>query len=296
MSTVAIAAVLPNNSNMEGSASDQERDAESGVLVQKLTKIEEEFANLKILKYEQKLQVINDDIRMLGEGTLQAYMDKVTALKAEKDQANRVADMMRKYRLESIAHIQAFEKKACENENLSKKKRIYDGRIQRLLSLKRKLEAEHQVNELLEAEIMAHNRRVGTKKATKRTAGQIAGQKRRKLATVSWPYIVYELRENEIQEDLIAIKRALKGHGGKKKVTKERVVDVSADNGQLVCGGVVFKTGCRVKATVKDTSYVATLVDVHQTEIFVNRIDGNRRTRINLTQLRQGKIRLEPVF
>ncbi|KNC75856.1 hypothetical protein SARC_11626 [Sphaeroforma arctica JP610] len=126
-----------------------------------------------------------------------------------------------------------------------------------------------------------------------------ADHKRRRLAIVQWPYVVYELTEAEITEDILAIKRALKAStGSKKKQTKDRVagVDVSVERGELTYSGTTYPKGAVVRVSIKDVSYNAVLTDINQTEIHVNRTETNgKRAKINITQLRQGKTRLEMV-
>ena len=46
-----------------------------------------------------------------------------------------------------------------------------------------------------------------TAKARRPSEQQKAAEKRRKVQLVEWPFIIYQLRDAEIQEDLAAMKR-----------------------------------------------------------------------------------------
>ncbi|KNC79262.1 hypothetical protein SARC_08335 [Sphaeroforma arctica JP610] len=150
---------------------DQDSEMESQVIVQNMYEIEEEFSQLKNLKYKQKLEQIENDIGLLEAGTLDVYVQKVAQLQKDKEATDKVAEISRDYRLQSIAHMVAFEKRTCENEYKLTRKKLYKARVNKLESRKRKLEEEHTQNAAIEAEIIAHNRRVGKQKLEKKNKG-----------------------------------------------------------------------------------------------------------------------------
>lgn len=155
------------------------------------------------------------------------YLSRIAALEAEKKQRVETLGLYARLQLESLETSVHWETLLADRMLEAQRKDLGVKLMDALVERKRKLERLHRQSEEVEAEL--HERRqqraLAAAKPVKRGAAQALGpymsghgppevakseRKKFKAMLVEWPFIIYQLRDTEIQEDLAAIKRAVK--------------------------------------------------------------------------------------
>jgi breast cancer metastasis-suppressor 1 and related proteins len=127
-------------------------------------------------------------------GPLQALSDRMNARK-------EVAEILKKYRLENIRHKFESEEQAAKQNHESEKQIAVDKLHEELHDKIRRLEEDsHNVDILM------------SNWGTNVRSSKVRGPGRKKPVTVTGPYIVYMLQEDEIMEDWTLIRKALKNN------------------------------------------------------------------------------------
>lgn len=157
--------------------------------VREMCKIEASFCDVKTLYYDERIQQVDTDLTAVE--TSSGYVEKVERLKHERQQVIKMNRYMRKLKISQINVILTAEKFANQ-QNSNNEKDILIGRFNtKLDKLQRNLENDREDAELVtvcnkERKVMCSN-----------------------PVQVNGPYIVYMLREADIIQDCIAIKRAI---------------------------------------------------------------------------------------
>jgi breast cancer metastasis-suppressor 1-like protein len=127
-------------------------------------------------------------------GPLQALADRMNARK-------EVAEILKKYRLENIRHKFESEEQAARQNYESEKQIAVDKLYEELNEKIRSLQEDKDSVDISWADWGSNVR-----------SSKVRGPGRKKPVTVTGPYIVYMLREEEIMEDWTLIRKALKGN------------------------------------------------------------------------------------
>jgi breast cancer metastasis-suppressor 1 and related proteins len=110
-----------------------------------------------------------------------------------------VADILKKYRMENIKHKFESEEQAARQHFESEKSLAMDNLYDELMEKIRRLEEDRHNVDISWADW-------GTSIRT----NKVRGPGRKKAVTVTGPYIVYQLRDEDILEDWTVIRKALK--------------------------------------------------------------------------------------
>lgn len=127
-------------------------------------------------------------------GPLQALADRMNARK-------EVAEILKKYRLENIRHKYESEEQAARQNYESEKQLAVDKLYEELNEKIRRLEEDSHNVDISWADWGSNAR-----------SSKVRGPGRKKPVTVTGPYIVYMLHEEDIIEDWTTIRKALKGN------------------------------------------------------------------------------------
>lgn len=125
-------------------------------------------------------------------GPLQSLADRMNARK-------EVAEILKKYRLENIRHKYESEEQAARQNYESEKQIGIDKLFEELNDKIRRLEEDSHNVDISWADWGSNVR-----------SSKVRGPGRKKPVTVTGPYIVYMLREEEIMEDWTLIRKAIK--------------------------------------------------------------------------------------
>lgn len=127
-------------------------------------------------------------------GPLQALSDRMNARK-------EVAEILKKYRLENIRNKYESEEQASRQNYESEKQITVDRLYEEINEKIRRLEEDSHNVDIMMSDWGSTVR-----------PSKVRGPGRKKPVTVTGPYIVYMLREEEIMDDWTAIRKALKNN------------------------------------------------------------------------------------
>ncbi|EAA08119.3 breast cancer metastasis-suppressor 1-like protein [Anopheles arabiensis] len=164
-----------------------------------LTSLEKQFAILKEQLYKERMVQVDHKLQQIRGGRLQDYFVPLQQLQTNMDSRKEVAEVMKKYRVNNVKNKYEGELQACYQHFESEKNLAIDAISDELMEKVRRLEEDRHNVDISWADW-------GT---STRTA-KVRGPGRKKAVTVSGPYIVYMLREEEILDDWTAIRKALK--------------------------------------------------------------------------------------
>jgi breast cancer metastasis-suppressor 1 and related proteins len=140
-------------------------------------------------------------------GPLQSLADRMNARK-------EVAEILKKYRLENIRHKFESEEQAARQNYESEKQIAVDKLFEELNEKIRRLEEDSHNVDISWADWGTN---VGR-------SSKVRGPGRKKPVTVTGPYIVYMLREEEIMEDWTLIRKAVKGSRAHQQQARANVI------------------------------------------------------------------------
>uniref|UniRef100_A0A182J0Y0 Breast cancer metastasis-suppressor 1-like protein-A n=1 Tax=Anopheles atroparvus TaxID=41427 RepID=A0A182J0Y0_ANOAO len=179
--------------------SEGECDRRRASCLENLTNLEKQFTILKEQLYKERMNQVDNQLVEIRSGRSEEYLAPMQRLTDNMNTRKEVAKVLKKYRNDNIQNkfdgeYQATYQHFDSEQNLSK-----DAISDELMEKIRRLEEDRHNVDISWADW-------GT--AT-RTA-KVRGPGRKKAVTVSGPYIVYMLREEEILEDWTSIRKALK--------------------------------------------------------------------------------------
>uniref|UniRef100_A0A182PH67 Breast cancer metastasis-suppressor 1-like protein-A n=1 Tax=Anopheles epiroticus TaxID=199890 RepID=A0A182PH67_9DIPT len=164
-----------------------------------LTSLEKQFAILKEQLYKERMVQVDHKLQQIRSGRLQDYYVPLQHLQANMDSRKEVSEVMKRYRMNNVKNKFEGELQACYQHFASEQNLAIDAISDELMEKVRRLEEDRHNVDISWADW-------GT---STRTA-KVRGPGRKKAVTVSGPYIVYMLRDEEILEDWTAIRKALK--------------------------------------------------------------------------------------
>lgn len=135
----------------------------------------------------------------IENGSSKEYLGPLQELADRMNSRKEVAEILKRLRLENIRHKFQSEEQAATQHYESEKQLAVDRLYDELNEKIRRLEED------------SHNVDISwTNWESNARSSKVRGPGRKKPVTVSGPYIVYMLREDEIMEDWTLIKKSLK--------------------------------------------------------------------------------------
>jgi breast cancer metastasis-suppressor 1 and related proteins len=150
--------------------------------------------------YRERINQVDQQLSEVRVGRSEQYLEPLQQLNDNMNTRKEVADILKKYRMENINHKFESEEQAAQQHFESEKKLAMDNLYDELMEKIRRLEEDRHNVDISWADW-------GT---SIRTNKAVRGPGRKKAVTVSGPYIVYMLRDEDILEDWTAIRKALK--------------------------------------------------------------------------------------
>eukprot|EP01135_Chromosphaera_perkinsii_P001901 Nk52_evm50s212 gene=Nk52_evmTU50s212 len=209
-SQLTIENTADNVSSPGGDSSEEDSldgDEKRREALEKMAEIEKEFAELKETLYHEKMAQLTKEIDEIGRGEHPGVHEDIKELKNAREERLRQAELYRQYQIANINHFFESEKQEVDREYDEKRKTIQDQKLQDLIEKRSKLEEEKDTLDL-SGDIGTEARGAVTRKLRRRNDG-VSDAKRKKIPAVSAPHIVYNLKEEEILEDLYAIKKTV---------------------------------------------------------------------------------------
>ncbi|XP_037935924.1 breast cancer metastasis-suppressor 1-like protein [Teleopsis dalmanni] len=164
-----------------------------------IANLECQFQTLREQYYLERIKQLEQQLNAVRNGTSEEYLQPLNELEKVLHNRVEVADVQRKLRLENIEHKYHSELQAAQQNFESEKKLAYDQIHDDLMDKIRRLEEDRHNVDISWADW-------GTDKRT----SKVRGPGRKKAVTVTGPYIVYMLHEEDIIEDWTAIRKATK--------------------------------------------------------------------------------------
>eukprot|EP00126_Sphaerothecum_destruens_P013076 Sdes_comp22369_c0_seq1m20843 len=328
--------VMDNSETMSlcgsGSEMDDSTDKKRQEALDKMAVIEKEFAELKERLYHEKLTQISMELDQIENSCHPGLLAEALELDQSREVRIRQAELYRKYQMENVNNLYHSEKMEAEHEYQQRKKSLHDSKYQDLIEKKKKLEEEKETLDLT-GEVGAGGaneaRQTVTRKLRRRNdgAGDASGAngKKRKVATVEAPHIVYNLAEEEILDDLFALRVTtnLGGKGAKNRNahlqnhhqqnaklknnlnSASPVSENSAnftdphnayfEEGKLFYEKRLFQRGDQIYIENKESGrYSGVITAINTGEVWVRRSDGSK-TKLYISQLRLGKYTVKHV-
>lgn len=171
-----------------------------------MTELENQFSLLKEQLYEERMEEVDVRLCEVRSERGDDYIDPLEELTLAYHTRGEVNSILRDCRMENLRHMYDAEILAAKQNLQSEKVILYDSIKSDLEEKIHRLEEDRNnvdISSDLWLEPAAPRGRRG------RGQGDAAGDGRKKAVTVSGPYIVYMLREDDILEDWTLIKKAM---------------------------------------------------------------------------------------
>jgi breast cancer metastasis-suppressor 1-like protein len=144
---------------------------------------------------------VDTQLHEIENGMSQEYLGPLQALADRMNARKEVAEILKKYRLENIRHKFESEEQAAKQNYESEKQMAVDRLLDELNEKIRRLEEDSHNADICWADFETNSK-----------SNKVRGPGRKKPVTVSGPYIVYMLRDEEILADYAEIRKVLKGN------------------------------------------------------------------------------------
>ncbi|XP_017466954.1 PREDICTED: breast cancer metastasis-suppressor 1-like protein [Rhagoletis zephyria] len=167
--------------------------------VEDLASLELQFDQLRELYYQERNKQNEQQIADVRSGRSEEYLIPLRELDKAFRNRVEVADKLRKFRLENIEHKYQSEEQAALQHFESEKQLLLDQMEEEIIEKIRRLEEDRNNVDISWSDW-----------AVDRRASKVRGPGRKKAVTVTGPYIVYMLRDEDIMEDWTTIRKALK--------------------------------------------------------------------------------------
>ncbi|KFB53078.1 breast cancer metastasis-suppressor 1 [Anopheles sinensis] len=179
--------------------SEGECDRRRASCLENLSNLEKQFSILKEQLYKERINQLDYKLQEIRSGRSEEYINPMNGLLEVMNCRKEVAKVLKRYRNDNIQNKFDGEVQAAYQHFDSEKNLTVDVISEELMDKVRRLEEDRHNVDISWADW-------GT---STRTA-KVRGPGRKKAVTVSGPYIVYMLREEEILEDWTSIRKALK--------------------------------------------------------------------------------------
>lgn len=176
-----------------------EIDRRRSEYIENLAQLETQFTILREQYYRERYNQIEFQLSEVRNNRSDEYLQPLKQL--DKNYRNRieVAEILRRFRIDNIEHKFLSEEQAARQNFESEKQLAMDQMYEELMEKIRRLEEDRHNVDISWADW-------GTDKRT----SKVRGPGRKKAVTVSGPYIVYMLQDEDILEDWKTIRKSLK--------------------------------------------------------------------------------------
>ncbi|XP_063321366.1 breast cancer metastasis-suppressor 1 [Pelmatolapia mariae] len=196
---------------------DEDCERRRGECLDEMMDLEKQFQELKEKLFRERLNQVKVKLDEVLTGKAGEYREPLAALQNSMQIRTQVAGVYRELCLQVIKHKHECEVQGARQHLESERTLLFDAMKGELLEKIRRLEEDRQ-NIDLTSEWSDELR--GKKCKRKNLLGR--SEKKKKVALVSGPFIVYMLRDIDILEDWTAIKKAKAALSPLKKKVEKR--------------------------------------------------------------------------
>ncbi|KAF2884107.1 hypothetical protein ILUMI_22075 [Ignelater luminosus] len=165
--------------------------------MQNLADLEQQFTYLREQLYRERIAQVDNQLYEVKGGRSQEYLGPLQELQENMRIRIEVAGVLRQLRLANIKNKYDCDEQSARQNFESEKSLAWDYFYEDLMNTIRRLEEDRHNSELNWGE-------------GGEWGSRSRSRSRRKAVTVSGPYIVYQLKPQEIMEDWTIIRKALK--------------------------------------------------------------------------------------
>lgn len=177
-----------------------------------MSELEKQFCELKEQLYTERLQQIDAKIIEITNNRAPEYLQPLAQLEEQLAIKKQVACIRRDFTLASIKQKFESEELASFQHMESEKILLFDTILIELQDKIRRLEEDrHNID--ITSDLWQESQTMKKKKKT----DPLHPERKKKPQTVSGPYIVYMLRDSDVMDDWMLIKKALKQQTQKRK-------------------------------------------------------------------------------
>lgn len=167
--------------------------------IDNMAHLERQFITLRELLYKERINQVDMQLSEVRGGRSQEYLGPLQQLDENLRIRTEVAEVLKQYRLENINHKYQSEEQGAIQHFESEKQLAMDSIYEELMEKIRRLEEDRHNVDISWADWGTNTR-----------TSKVRGPGRKKAVTVSGPYIVYMLSDEDIIEDWTTIRKALK--------------------------------------------------------------------------------------
>ncbi|CAJ1086393.1 breast cancer metastasis-suppressor 1 [Xyrichtys novacula] len=183
---------------------DEDCERRRGECLDEMSDLEKQFQELKEKLFRERLNQVKVKLDEVLTGKAGEYREPLAALQNSMQIRTQVAGVYRELCLQVIKHKHECELQGARQHLESERTLLFDAMKTELLEKIRRLEEDRQ-NIDLNSEWSDEMR---SKKCKRKNLLGRSERKKKKVALVSGPFIVYMLRDIDILEDWTAIKKA----------------------------------------------------------------------------------------
>uniref|UniRef100_A0A336K949 CSON015332 protein n=1 Tax=Culicoides sonorensis TaxID=179676 RepID=A0A336K949_CULSO len=183
----------------DSSMSEGECERRKANCLENLAQLEKQFEILKEQLYRERISQVENQLNEVRGEKSQEYLAPLQRLNDNMNSRKEVAEILKNYRMENIKHKFESEEQAALQHFESEKQLTKDSLFDELMEKIRRLEEDRHNVDLSWDDWGDRNMR----------PNKVRGPGRKKAVTVTGPFIVYMLREEEIIEDWNSIRKAL---------------------------------------------------------------------------------------
>jgi len=175
-----------------------------------LAELERQFTVIREQLYRERIAQVNTKLNEVHNGVAIEYRQPMEELQENMKIRIEVAGVLRKLRLENIENSYKAEEQAAKQNFENEKRLLFDQMKEELEEKIRRLEEDH-TSERFHTDLMKSTKYSQNNKNSRSMwkRGHKVTDSKRKPVSVSGPYIVYMLKEDEILEDWTIIKKSL---------------------------------------------------------------------------------------
>lgn len=196
----------------DGDSDNDASEARRREALEHMARIEKEFSELKDRLYQEKSAGFKREIDQITNGTHTEYMDQLNAMDRKKAEKLRLAELWRNYQIECIETYYRAEQETAESDHMTEQQNLREQMLSNLHEKLSRLEDEKTSLDLAatRSEMPSANEASQRQaRRPRRRGGDQVDAKATKKRVTAGPQMAQGLKESEIQEDLLAIRKNL---------------------------------------------------------------------------------------
>ncbi|EPZ33430.1 Sds3-like domain-containing protein [Rozella allomycis CSF55] len=252
----------------------------------RIAEIEETFKKSKEQIFTEKVEKIKAEMERLKKGENEEFLDQLNVLERKKKEKLWLAQVWEEYQLACLQSLYEAELEQVESEYLMEKDGMREKMIGKLLEKKKKLQEEKDVYDIAnEISVESFNRSVQGARKLRKRANEMSSIEKGRNKKSNGPVVNYELKDNEINEDVVFLRTNKTVSGRNEEVEVE--AKVVYEDGLLIINEEKFEKNDQIFVECRNgPSYRGIITSLNSPDLFwIKREDGSK-TKIYLSQLR----------